>query len=70
LKTHNIKTLRTEHLTLLDSYQYDDGVDNGTDAFSREPFGVLFQSSHTGGIYYLYLMFYQNSSQIFLFLSY
>ncbi|KAF6021152.1 DNASE1 [Bugula neritina] len=37
---------RTDHLTLLDSYQYDDGVDDGTDAFSREPFGVLFQSSH------------------------
>ncbi|KAK6175449.1 hypothetical protein SNE40_013912 [Patella caerulea] len=32
---------RSDKIQILDSYQYDDGVDDGTDVFEREPFCVL-----------------------------
>ena len=33
----------------VETYQYDDGVDDGTDPFAREPFGVLVYSHTTQG---------------------
>ncbi|XP_067933905.1 deoxyribonuclease-1-like [Watersipora subatra] len=41
---------RPDKITVESSYQYDDGVDDGTDAFSREPFGILVNSDITGGL--------------------
>lgn len=40
---------RKDKLKVKSVYQYDDGADDGTDEFSREPFGVLVESSTTGG---------------------
>lgn len=46
---------RPDAVRVESSYQFDDGVDDGTDAFSREPFGVLVSSSLTGGEAYVRL---------------
>ncbi|XP_013419185.2 LOW QUALITY PROTEIN: deoxyribonuclease-1-like [Lingula anatina] len=39
---------RDESATVLESYQYDDGPDDGSDAFEREPFFVKFRSLISG----------------------
>ncbi|XP_041371591.1 deoxyribonuclease-1-like [Gigantopelta aegis] len=39
---------RPSRVSVADVYQYDDGKDDGTDAFEREPFAVRFSSPHTG----------------------
>ncbi|XP_067933940.1 deoxyribonuclease-1-like [Watersipora subatra] len=41
---------RKDRITVESSYQYDDGEDDGTDAFSREPFGILINSDITGDL--------------------
>ena len=33
---------------MADTYQYDDGLDDGTDVFQREPYAVRFTSPTTG----------------------
>ncbi|KAL8561880.1 hypothetical protein ACOMHN_046670 [Nucella lapillus] len=38
---------RPRLLQVVDTYQYDDGVDDGTDVFQREPFAVRFTSPNT-----------------------
>lgn len=43
---------RTDKLTALSEYQYDDGPDDGTDLFMREPYGVLFQPVYDIGMYF------------------
>ncbi|GFN94763.1 deoxyribonuclease-1-like [Plakobranchus ocellatus] len=42
---------RARKIQLKDTYQFDDGVDDGTDLFQREPFAALFYSPTTGGDY-------------------
>ncbi|XP_012939295.2 deoxyribonuclease-1 [Aplysia californica] len=38
---------RTSRLSVADTYQYDDGEDDGSDVFQREPFAVRFTSPTT-----------------------
>ncbi|ESO92076.1 hypothetical protein LOTGIDRAFT_121655 [Lottia gigantea] len=38
---------RCRKLRIKDTYQYDDGVDDGSDTFAREPFAVRFESPTT-----------------------
>lgn len=36
---------RTNELSVVSEYQYDDGPDDGLDVFSREPYGLLLQTA-------------------------
>jgi len=41
---------RKDKLSVISEYQYDDGVDDGSDVFMREPYGVLFGISNSDGL--------------------
>ena len=38
-------------MAVISDYQYDDGEDDGSDLFMREPYGVLFSIKNSNGKY-------------------